>query len=310
MALLDLCECGLARTKSKSTTQEPTESNVRAQPIPSVSVTYFVRVIFVFFGLLSFALLSAPSLLFGPRAPLPYWDTPLGETSVWLARSTGVLLLVLILGPFVFGVDTRVCAVQTLFFLGLTLPLLVEACFFMPGSTATMFWVQLCLNALLFVINLVIICTEPRALLQTAKRPRLDCFARFLAILFGLNFLLFATAPAYFFGPEASVPYWTISFGDVETFYARTTGICGLVVVLGPALGVTSWSFVKMICFVLAFQLALVIQAALFSHETTSIFRYHLAAIAMLFMAVVGVVSASWGGWKTAPAPTLAAPLY
>ena len=316
MAFLDFwCECGGFRTKPKPEAKQIYEEfsaryGASIQPAPSVAVTFFIRFCFVVFGLFGAALVSAPELLFGSQSLLPYWTVHMGETGVWLARSTGVLLLALILGPFVFGVDTRVCALQMLLFLGLTLPLLGQAAFLMPQSTTILCKVQLGVNALLFLINLIIICAEPRALLQTTKLPRLDCFVRFLAILFGLTDLLFATAPAFFFGPEASVPYWTVAFGDVETFYARATGLCGLVVVLGPTLGVTSWSFVKTLCFVLALQLGLVVQAALFSQETTSIFKYHLAAIAMLFMAVVGVVTASWGGWKTATAPTVGASLY
>ena len=128
------------------------------------------------YGGFGFTMFPMVNFFYGPDSPIAYF-TETSEFQTFFARVTGLLFIMIVLGPYAFGVPFEAAAKQYLVWNIFSLPMFVQAAFYFktagPGVNAVTpfnMWIPQIAIGVVFLILNVLVVTSPPAKKGKAKK--------------------------------------------------------------------------------------------------------------------------------------------
>ena len=133
-----------------------------------ISAKTFCTAMAAVYGSFGLTMFPGVNFFYGPESPIAYF-TETSEFQTFFGRNVGLLFIMVVLGPFVFGVPYEAACKQYLVWNILSLPLIVQAAFYLetsgPGVNAVLpvnMWVpQVAIGVVMLVLNVLVVMTPP-----------------------------------------------------------------------------------------------------------------------------------------------------
>jgi hypothetical protein len=142
-----------------------------------VTAQTFCNLMTAVYGGFGFTMFPMVNFFYGPESPIAYF-TETSEFQTFFARAVGLLFIMIVLGPYVFGVPFEAAAKQYLVWNSLSLPLFIQAAFYLktagPGVNAVTpfnMWIpQIAIGVVFLILNILVVFTSPPAKKGKAKK--------------------------------------------------------------------------------------------------------------------------------------------
>ena len=141
-----------------------------------VSASTFCMLMAAVYGGFGVTMFPMVNFFYGPESPIAYF-TETSEFQTFFARVVGLLFIMIVLGPYAFGVPYDSACKQYLVWNTLSLPLFIQAAFYYktagPGVNAVTpfnMWIpQIGIGVVFLILNLLVVFTPPAKMGKAKK---------------------------------------------------------------------------------------------------------------------------------------------